>query len=74
MYDRHVQSQQPQHRAPESGMEFIGKPAEKMGGDDGLKIVNYGKSPSDPTWLSPAEYNEQVAELRRAKQRGMYKD
>jgi hypothetical protein len=74
LHQQHVQSQQPRYRAPESGMEFIGKPVEKMGGDDALAIVNYGKTANDPTRLTADEYNKQYYELQRLKARGMYKD
>jgi hypothetical protein len=73
LHDQHVQANT--YRAPpESANEWMAKSAEKMGGDDALKIVNYGKHPSDPTFLSAEDYNKQQRELLRLKANGMYKD
>jgi hypothetical protein len=74
LYQSHVQSQQPQYRAPDTGEEFRAKPVEKMDGNDALRIVNAGKMPGDPTILSAQEYNNQLAKLRHLKSQGMYKD
>jgi multidrug resistance efflux pump len=74
LYQQHVQSQQPRYRAPDTGMEFMGKPVEKMGGDDALRIINAGKMPGDPTALSAEDYNRQYHELQRLKAQGMHKD
>jgi hypothetical protein len=74
MYDRHIQSQQPRYREPDTEAEFKAKTPEKMGWDDGLKIVNYGKLPGDPTIVTPDEYNRQIAALRRHKANGKYVD
>jgi hypothetical protein len=52
--------------------EWRVKSAEKMGGDDALAVVNYGKKPGDATWISNEEYNRQVAVLRQKKSQGEY--
>lgn len=71
LHNEHVQrnSYQPIAQSPE---EWRVKPAEKMTGDDGLAVVNYGKKPGDPTWVSNEEYNRQVAVLRQKKSQGEY--
>lgn len=69
-YNEHVQrNYQPIQQTAE---EWRVKSAEKMTGDDGLAVVNYGKKPGDPTWISPQEYNEQAQVLRSKKSRGEY--
>jgi hypothetical protein len=73
LHNEHIQRNTPQPREIESGLEWTGKPAHKMGGDDALRIVNKGKQPGDPTWLSADEYNQQLARLNRAKALGEYK-
>ena len=74
LYDQHVQANTPRQREPETGAEWLGKPIHKMGGDDALRTINYGKQPGDPTIVTPQEYNEQVAKLRRLKAQGQYRD
>jgi hypothetical protein len=74
LYNQHVQANTLRQPEPDSGNEWLAKPSHKMGGDDALKIVNYGKHPSDPTWLSAEDYNKQQRELIRLKAQGMYKD
>jgi hypothetical protein len=70
-YQEHIrQSQQVPER--ESIMDSKRLPSN---GDDALEIVNYGKRPSDRTWISPEEYNAQLAKLQYLKTaKGMYKD
>jgi hypothetical protein len=71
LHAEHVQrnSYQPPAQSPE---EWRVKSAEKMDGNDGLAVVNYGKKPGDPTWISNEEYNRQVAVLRQKKANGEY--
>jgi hypothetical protein len=59
---------------PDDSNEFLAKPAHKMGGDDALRIINYGKREGDPTRLTADDYNRQLGALHQAKARGMYKD
>ena len=74
LHQQYVAANTPQQREPEDGNEWLAKPSHKMGGDDALKIINYGKNPSEPTWLSAEDYNKQQRELIRLKAQGMYKD
>jgi hypothetical protein len=41
-------------------------------GDDALEILNYNKKPGGATYVTPEEYNRQLAELQRLKSRGEY--
>lgn len=72
LHQEHVQRTTPQYEDVATGAEWMGRPAHKMTGDDGLKIANYGKQPNDPTWISTEEYNKQVAVLRQKKANGDY--
>jgi hypothetical protein len=71
---REVNRTTPQYREPDTEAEFKAKAAEKMDWNDGLKIVNYGKMPGDPTIVTADDYNRQIAVLRRHKANGKYVD
>jgi hypothetical protein len=59
---------------PQSREQWRVKPAEQMSGNDALEVINYGKKPGDPTYISPDEYNRGYAELQRLKSLGHYKE
>jgi hypothetical protein len=70
LHNDHLRRSAPQQREPESGGEWLHKPVSKMGGDDALSIMNYGKAENDPTRLTAQEYNAQLAVLNRKKASG----
>jgi hypothetical protein len=69
LHSRYIAERNPVIEERESIFESKRHPQD---GDDALALINYGKQPGHPTYLSPDEYNRQQRELFRRKARGEY--